>query len=279
MKNNFKIYGVIGKPLSHSLSPLIHNYWFKIYGIQAEYKKLEISEEDISNTLKDMRNKQILGLNVTIPYKYSVVKYLDNLVEDAKITGSVNTIYLNTDGSLVGDNSDVYGFERGFLNKLKIQNLNNCSALVVGAGGVSSSIIWALKKKGFKKIYVSNRTQIKIDLLKTKFPNLVREINWKEKNDIAGTIDVLVNATSLGMTDHEDLELDVDKFKKSIIVFDAVYNPQTTNLVKKCNNRNIKAFGGLDMFVYQAIGSFYKWHKKEPKFDEEIKNLIKSVIN
>ena len=141
------------------------------------------------------------------------------MVEDAKITGSVNTIYLNLNGDLVGDNSDVYGFECGFLNKLPLKNLSNYSALVVGAGGVSPSIIWALKKKGFEKIYVSNRSQTKIDLLKTKFPNLIKEIKWKEKNDIVGTIDVLVNATSLGMANHEDLELDVYKFKKNIIVF------------------------------------------------------------
>ena len=162
-------FGIIGKPLSHSLSPLLHNFWFKKYNVSANYSLLEISPDEIEQTIKRIRKKELQGINVTVPYKQAVIPFLDLLVGDAKETLSVNTVMLNEEGKIVGDNTDVYGLEQGFISKLKNQNLEQSKVLILGAGGVTSSVIYALSKKGIKQIFVSNRTLKKAEQIKKKF--------------------------------------------------------------------------------------------------------------
>ncbi len=160
MKNKKKFL-VIGNPIKHSLSPQLHQYWFGKNKINAEYKKLKIDQKQIKKILDKIRKKQIEGINVTIPFKNSVIKYLDILEGDAKKTSSVNTIYLRKQ-NLIGDNTDVYGFAFGILKKIKSKIK---AAGIIGAGGVTSSIILALIKKGVKKIYITNRTFSKLKVI------------------------------------------------------------------------------------------------------------------
>ena len=161
-----KKFGIIGKPLSHSLSPTLHNFWFKKYKIYASYSLIEIELNEIEGVIEKIRNKELQGINVTIPYKQAVIPYLDAIIDDAKETLSVNTIALNEKEKVVGSNTDVYGLEQGFLNKINNQNLKQNKILVLGAGGVTSSIIYALKKKGIKEILISNRTLRKAEDIK-----------------------------------------------------------------------------------------------------------------
>ena len=139
MIKNF--YGIIGKPLSHSLSPDLHNFWFKKYGILANYSLIEIELHQIEEVIRKIRNKELNGVNVTVPYKQSVIPFLDLLINDAKETLSVNTISLNEKGKVVGDNTDGYGLENSFIKKIDDQHLNQSEILIFGAGGVDPSVI------------------------------------------------------------------------------------------------------------------------------------------
>ena len=143
-----KQYGIIGKPLSHSLSPTLHNFWFKKNNLKAKYSLIEVEKKQIRDIINKIRTKELHGINITVPYKQEVIPYLDVVVNEAKETSSINTVYLNNENEIVGENTDVYGFEQSFINNLENENLIEKKFMILGAGGVTPSLIYALKKKG-----------------------------------------------------------------------------------------------------------------------------------
>ena len=274
MKNKKKFL-VIGNPIKHSLSPQLHKYWFGKNKINSEYKKLKIDQKQIKKILDKIRKKQIEGINVTIPFKNSVIKYLDILEGDAKKTSSVNTIYLRKQ-KLIGDNTDVYGFAFGILKKIKSKIK---AAGIIGAGGVTSSIILALIKKGVRKIYITNRTFSKLKVFKKKFRGIIFPIRWNEHLKVFREVQILINVSSLGMQGQKDLKFDFSTFNKKINVVDIVYNPENTKFLRDARRYGHKAFSGLDMFVYQAQKAFYIWNKKKPKITNVIYKKLRKLIN
>jgi len=274
MKNKKKFL-VIGNPIKHSLSPQLHQYWFGKNKINAEYKKLKIDQKQIKKILDKIRKKQIEGINVTIPFKNSVIKYLDILEGDAKKTSSVNTIYLRKQ-KLIGDNTDVYGFAFGILKKIKSKIK---AAGIIGAGGVTSSIILALIKKGVRKIYITNRTFSKLKVFKKKFRGIIFPVRWNEHLKVFREVQILINVSSLGMQGQKDLKFDFSIFNKKINVVDIVYNPENTKFLRDARRYGHKAFSGLDMFVYQAQKAFYIWNKKKPKITNDIYKKLRKLIN
>jgi len=215
MKNK-KNFLVIGNPIKHSLSPLLHNYWFKKNKLNYKYKKLKINQSAIKNILNRIRRKEIEGLNVTIPFKKNIIKFLDILKGDSLKTLSVNTVYLEKK-KLVGDNTDVYGFSEGILKRIKTRIK---VAGIIGAGGVTSSIILSLIKRGVKKIYITNRTFSKLKIFKKRFKNIVHLVKWNKSTEIFGEVQILINVTSLGMIGCKDLRFDFSIFNKKINVVD-----------------------------------------------------------
>ena len=274
MKNKKKFL-VIGNPIKHSLSPQLHKYWFGKNKINAEYKKLKIDQKQIKKILDKIRKKQIEGINVTIPFKNSVIKYLDILEGDAKKTSSVNTIYLRKQ-NLIGDNTDVYGFAFGILKKIKSKIK---AAGIIGAGGVTSSIILALIKKGVRKIYITNRTFSKLKVFKKKFRGIIFPVRWNEHLKVFREVQILINVSSLGMQGQKDLKFDFSTFNKKINVVDIVYNPENTKFLRDARRYGHKAFSGLDMFLYQAQKAFYIWNKKKPKITNDIFKKLRKLIN
>ena len=274
MKNKKKFL-VIGNPIKHSLSPQLHKYWFGKNKINAEYKKLKIDQKQIKKILDKIRKKQIEGINVTIPFKNSVIKYLDILEGDAKKTSSVNTIYLRKQ-KLIGDNTDVYGFAFGILKKIKSKIK---AAGIIGAGGVTSSIIIALIKKGVRKIYITNRTFSKLKVFKKKFRGIIFPVRWNEHLKVFREVQILINVSSLGMQGQKDLKFDFSTFNKKINVVDIVYNPENTKFLRDARRYGHKAFSGLDMFVYQAQKAFYIWNKKKAKITNVIYKKLRKLIN
>ena len=274
MKNKKKFL-VIGNPIKHSLSPQLHKYWFGKNKINSEYKKLKIDQKQIKKILDKIRKKQIEGINVTIPFKNSVIKYLDILEGDAKKTSSVNTIYLRKQ-KLIGDNTDVYGFAFGILKKIKSKIK---AAGIIGAGGVTSSIILALIKKGVRKIYITNRTFSKLKVFKKKFKGIIFPIRWNEYLKEFREVQILINVSSLGMKGQKDLKFDFSIFNKKINVVDIVYNPENTKFLRDARRYGHKTFSGLDMFVYQAQKAFYIWNKKRPKITNIIYKKLRKLIN
>ena len=153
-----KKFAIIGSPVSHSLSPIMHNYWFKKYNIDAEYDPLDIDKSEISNVIDKIKNKEIKGINVTLPYKKSVISFLSKTINDANETHSVNTVMLDQKNNLIGENTDVFGFQAAYLKSIPNQEKKNKKVLVLGAGGVAPSIILALLKSKIHNIALSNRT-------------------------------------------------------------------------------------------------------------------------
>ncbi len=260
-----KKYFVIGNPIDHSLSPKLHNHWFKENKIDAVYDKRKIDENSLKTIISEFRQKKINGINVTVPFKKSVIPYLDKLSIEAEQTQSVNTIILNND-NLIGHNTDIAGFDKA------IQNLNfdikGKKIFILGAGGVVPSIIFALNKMNVSKIIVSNRTKKKAENLKTRFDGL-EILDWGNVIDF----DVIINATSLGLN-KESIDLDFSKFGNNKLFYDVIYNPMETNFLKEGKKLGNKIENGKLMFVYQAFEAFKLWHGIEPSINSETLKIL-----
>ena len=271
-------FAIIGKPLSHSLSPILHNYWFKKYNIEANYELMEIEEAQIKKTIQLIKKKEIKGINVTLPYKKAVIPFLSKIINDAEQTHSVNTILLDENDNVIGENTDVFGFQAGYLQTFVNQEKNNTKALILGAGGVSPSIILALKKLKITNIYLSNRTFEKSLFLKQKFKNL-NLMKWEEYPKYINEFDIIINATSLGLNKGQDFKINFKEPKKNLIYVDTIYNPQQTNMIKHFKSKNIKTFNGLDMFIYQGQKAFFLWNKINPEVDDNLIKLLESKLS
>ena len=261
-----KKYLVIGNPIEHSLSPKLHNYWIKKNKLNAIYDKKLFEKNNIQNVIEDIKKENIHGLNVTIPFKKLVIPFLDDLSYEAKQTQSVNTIYKEGD-KVIGHNTDAAGFELS-LRYLRY-DVKNKDVLILGAGGVVSSIIFSLKKMGASKIIISNRTKEKAEQLKKIFSN-IEIINWGE----VVNCEMIVNATSIGLKKNDEIEIDYEKVGKNKFFYDIIYNPKETNFLKKGKFFGNKIENGRMMFIYQAHQSFTIWHKIMPKIDDETIKLL-----
>ena len=257
-----KKYLVIGNPIEHSLSPKLHNHWIKQNNIDAVYEKKKINENDIATMIDEVKSEKINGINVTIPFKKSVIPFLDQLTLIAKEAQSVNTIF-KKDNKIVGDNTDIGGFEYGL--KHINYDVKNKKVFILGAGGVVPSIILALKKLGVFKISLSNRTKEKAVELKKIYKDL-EVINWGECVDF----DMIINATSLGLKNDDRIELDFGKVKSDKLFYDVIYNPSKTNFLLKGEGLGNKIENGKMMFIYQAQLSFKIWHNILPKVDNKL---------
>ena len=262
-----KKYVVIGNPIDHSLSPILHNHWLKENNINAIYDKIKLEENDIENFISKIKKKELAGCNVTVPFKKSVIPFLDKLSLEANQTQSVNTIILE-DNFLIGHNTDIVGFQKA------IQNLNYTvkgkEIFILGAGGVTPSIIFALNKMGASKITISNRTQEKAERLKKQFQN-INVIKWGKLPDF----NIIINATSIGLN-NETINLDFSNSMSDKLFYDVIYNPIETNFLKEGKKLGNKIENGKLMFIYQAFEAFKLWHGVEPQVNNQTLKLLKN---
>ena len=261
-----KKYLVIGNPIEHSLSPKLHNYWIKKNNIEAVYDKKQINESDIKFVIDEIKNEKINGINVTVPFKKSVIPFMDELSSEANKSQSVNTIYFQS-GKVIGHNTDISGFELGI--KYSKYDVKNKIVFILGAGGVVSSIIIALKKMGAAKIIISNRTKTKAEDLKKIF-NELEIIDWEKTPNF----DMIINATSIGLKNEEGINLDYTSVGNNKFFYDLIYNPKETIFLKRAKLFGNEAENGKMMFIYQAHQAFTVWHKLMPDINEETMNLI-----
>ena len=270
-----KFFGIIGNPIEHSLSPVLHNYWFKKYDIDADYSIIVTTSDELPKVVKEIKKGTYSGLNVTLPFKQKIINYLDKVVNDAELTGSVNTLLLDQEKTLIGENTDVFGLQAAYLKE--IDNNLNKRVLVIGAGGVSPSVIFSVQKSGIKNISITNRTNEKCIFLKKKFKNL-NIIPWEKLESEVQNFDIIINATSLGLKNGEDFKFNFLNTRNEVIYIDTIYNPLETKTFKYLKEKGKKVFNGLDMFIYQGQKSFYLWNKINPEIDETLVELLKSKL-
>ncbi len=261
-----KKYLVIGNPIQHSLSPLIHNYWIKKNNIQAIYEKEKLEKGDLESLISKVKEGKIHGVNVTVPFKKDVILYLEKLTLEAENTQSVNTIYLDNN-KVTGHNTDIDGFGLA-MQDIKC-DVSKKHILIVGAGGVVPSIIYSLIKMRAYKIYLTNRTRKKAEDLKKLFKNLII-LNWGETQNF----DMIINATSVGLNTNDELSLDFSKIENNKLFYDVIYNPRETIFLKNAKNLGNKTENGKRMFIHQAALAFKIWHGVQPKIDREVENLL-----
>ncbi len=261
-----KKFLVIGNPINHSLSPKLHNYWINQNNIDADYQKRELDNNDLENLILKIKNKEISGVNVTVPFKKDIISYLDKLSPEAEGTQSVNTICLE-DNNIVGYNTDIRGFELA-IKDAKF-NLTDKNILILGAGGVVPSIIFGLNKMKVSKITLCNRTKEKAENLKNFFKNL-SIVNWGEVPDF----DMVINATSIGLNNEDFINLDFSKIEKGKFFYDVIYNPKETNFLKIAKKLGNKTENGMKMFIHQAAETFKIWHGIVPEINKEVSNFL-----
>ena len=262
-----KKFLVIGNPIEHSLSPKLHNYWIKINKLDAIYGKLEANESDLPELCKSIKEGNLDGLNITVPFKKSIIPHLDILSGNALKTQSVNTVSFN-EGNLIGDNTDIDGFE------LSIKKLNydvsNKTVLILGAGGVVPSIIFSLLRMKVSKILLSNRTKKKADNLKELFKE-ISVVNWGDLPEF----DMIINATTLGLNKKGKFGIDFSHIGPGKLFYDVIYTPFQTEFSEAGNAQGNTSENGLSMFLFQGQQAFNIWHKVEPEINRELIDFLK----
>ena len=270
-----KKYLVIGNPIEHSLSPIIHNYWIKKYNLtDSFYEKRKVTEKDLGSIIEKIRNEEINGLNVTVPFKKKIIPFLDELSPESKKLQSVNTINKIND-KIFGYNTDWIGFSDTIKEIYSDNNslppsVKGKRIWVLGAGGVTSSILYSLQKKS-AEIYISNRTREKADEIKIQFPE-IKVLNWGERPKI---FDIVINTTSIGLKKNEEINIDFsDCINKEILFYDIIYNPIETNFLRNARLRGNKTMNGQMMFINQAKYSFNIWTNIIPEIDNQLIELL-----
>ena len=272
-----KKYLVIGNPIEHSLSPLIHNHWMKKYCLfDSIYEKKKIEERDLKNIVKEIRDGEIIGVNVTVPFKKLIIPFLDELDSTAKKTESVNTLF-KVKNKVVGYNTD----EPGFANTIRelfpdksspmLGRLKGKNIFILGAGGVTSSVISALEDDG-AKIFLSNRTKKKAEELKKKYTE-IQVLDWGKRPSIC---DIVINTTSIGLAKGQKINIDFSDCNgdKNKLFYDLIYNPKETNFLKEARVRGNNTMNGQRMFLNQAKYAFNLWTNKTPEIDNEVIKLL-----
>lgn len=262
--------GVIGWPVSHSKSPLIHNYWCKQHGINAVYLPLPVQPQALPTVIPALAQMGCVGVNLTIPHKELVLPLVHELDAFAKKIGAVNTLVVKAN-ALRGYNTDAYGFWQNII--IQHPDIKCKKAFVVGAGGAARAVVAALDDAGFDSIYVMNRTFDKAEALRHVSPK-VEAVEWMPAANELDGCDLLVNTTSLGMAGQPPLEIALGKLAPDAVVNDIVYVPLHTPLLKSAELLGLHPVDGVGMLLYQAQKAFELWFGVLPEVTPELRKLV-----
>ncbi|GGB49833.1 shikimate dehydrogenase [Fictibacillus barbaricus] len=268
---------VIGDPIEHSLSPVMHNVAFNQAGIHGSYEKQRVTSEELDGFIQGFRNSGYAGCNVTIPHKVSILPYLDEIDEEAREIGAVNTV-VNKNGKLIGYNTD----GRGFLLSLKekiTKPLTDLSILLIGAGGASRSIAYALKKENPKQFSIANRSEERLrSLLRDLKEERIEPLSLKRAEEDLSRFDVLINTTNAGMyPEVQTVPLNLHHLKEDAVVCDIVYNPLMTRWLETAKDKGAEIDNGVSMLVMQGAMAFEKWTGIFPDTDKMKQIVIEQL--
>ena len=265
IKATTQIYGIFGHPVSQSLSPAMHNAAFSCLGLDCVYLAFDVDPQNIDKAVSSIRALGICGINVTIPHKQSVMAGLDEIAPEASMVGAVNTI-VNENGRLKGYNTDVSGVLRALESELEFSPLGK-NIFIVGAGGASRAVIVAMCMGGARSVAVVNRTYLKTQNLSEEFSPHFDDIGFSaaplddsgQVSELMEQADIVINCSSAGMGEIEPLSLPLDLLGQNCVVYDLVYKPPVTPLVRDSRALGLRAESGLGMLLYQGVDAFEIW--------------------
>ena len=268
------IAGVMGWPVGHSRSPLLHNFWLARARIDGAYLPFSVPPERVEQALRALPALGFAGTNVTIPHKEAVAGAVDESDAIARRIGAVNTVFVRGDGSLEGTNTDAFGFVEALRSRLDGWSGAGIPATVLGAGGAARAIIAALQDEGASEIRLVNRTAARAEALRDRFGDPVVAVGWEEREEALDGAGFLVNTTALGMAGGEPLDIRLDALPRDAVVNDIVYTPLETGLLASARARGLRAVDGLEMLLHQARPGFAGWYGAEPAVDDALRRHV-----
>lgn len=261
--------GVIGMPVAHSRSPLIHGFWLRRHGIRGHYVPLPVQPEHLAEALRALPRMGFVGVNITIPHKEAALTLADIVTDRAALIGAANTLIFRPDGKIHADNTDGYGFIANLRQHQPEWQPGDGPAAVIGAGGAARAVVASLLDGGAPELRITNRTRIRSEQIRSEFGARVVVYDWAQAGNMLEGAATVVNATSLGMEGKQPLRVPLDALSDQALVTDLVYTPLMTPFLEQAAQRGCRVVDGLGMLLHQAVPGFERWFGIRPQVDEE----------
>ena len=276
MSNDIRAVCVVGWPVEHSRSPLIHNYWIGQHALKGEYRREAVSPEEFPAFVKELAQRGYAGANVTIPHK-EVAMTLSEPDDCAQAVGAANTLWFEGD-TLRATNTDVEGFLANLDQMAPNWDRGLDDAIVLGAGGAARAIVYGLLSRGVNTIRVANRTFSRAESLRERFGSKVKPVAWDEIGGLLAGVGLVVNTTSLGMKGQPPLDLRLEDLRKSAVVADIIYSPLVTPLLQEAKDLGLRYADGLGMLLHQAVRGFSLWFGVKPEVTPELRAMVEEDL-
>ncbi|WP_172297840.1 shikimate dehydrogenase [Pseudoruegeria sp. HB172150] len=268
--------GVIGSPIAHSRSPLLHEYWLRRYGLPGYYIPMDIAHTDLAEAIRLLPKMGFVGVNVTIPHKETMLTLADLVTDRAALIGAANTLIFRQDGKIHADNTDGYGFMENLRQRAPYWEPSAGPAAVIGAGGAARAVVASLIEAGVPEIRLSNRTRARADALRSDFGNKVTVFEWVQAANMMEDAVTVVNTTALGMAGKPEFRVPLDALSPHAVVNDLVYNPLQTGFLRRAAEIGCTTVDGLGMLLHQAAPAFERWFGVRPEIDDETRRVVLS---
>ena len=276
--DRFLLAGVMGWPVMHSRSPMMHNYWFKKHGLAGTYVPLAIRPEHLSAALRGLHPLGFAGVNVTIPHKQEAMKMVHEVDTLAKSIGAISCVVVRSDGSLAGTNNDCYGFIHAVRQEQPGWQADAGPVVVIGAGGGSRAVCYGLAQEGAREIRVVNRTLARAKGIAQEFGGPIKALPWERRHEVLEGAAMVVNTTSCGMVGQPALDIELDKLPQSAVVADIIYIPLETPFLAAARRRGNSTINGLGMLLNQGRPAWKAWFGIEPEVTPELRAMVERTI-
>lgn len=273
MSESIPLAGVIGDPIGHSKSPLLHGHWLQRYGIAGHYVPLHVEHENFKKVLKTLPKMGFKGVNVTIPHKEFALSLADSVTDRAALIGAANTLTFTAKG-VQADNTDGIGFITNIRQEIPAWDAAAAPAMVLGAGGAARAVLSALLQAGVPRIILANRTRARAETLRDQLGAKIELLPWTRIDDALGDVGTVVNTTSLGMNGQGQIEMDYGRLRRGAVVNDLVYTPLETEFLANARAAGAFPVDGLGMLLHQAAPGFERWFGKKPQVDAELRAAV-----
>ena len=274
MHTPYKLAGVMGWPVAHSRSPIIHNHWLRVHGLTGAYGHMAVEPSRLGEAIRGLRALRLVGCNITIPHKVQAMQYVDHVHPLAKRVGAINCVVVQDDGQLVGYNHDGYGFIQSLLSAQPTWRADSGPCVVLGAGGASRAILVSLIDAGAKEIRLLNRTLANAEQLAQEFGSVIQPMDWAKKDAALEGATLLVQTTNQGMQGEPALDLRLDALPQLALVADIIYTPLETPLLASAKARGHSTVNGLGMLLHQARPAFFSWFGVDPEVTPELEQAV-----